>query len=53
MSVHVLLNSFSELRKGQNAKLAEHFIFFFRNQFNKFINTGACLLDSVYQMTLK
>ena len=26
---------------------------FFRNEFNKFNNTGARMLDSVYRMTLK
>ena len=43
MSVHVLLNSFSELRKGQNAKLAEHFIFFSATSLiNSLIQEHAC-----------
>ena len=33
-------------------RLAEHFIAFLQ-QFNKFINTGAPMLDSVYHMALK
>ena len=38
--------------KRQNARLAEHFIAF-RNEFNKFNNTGARMLDSIYHMTLR
>ena len=34
-------------------RLAKHFISFFHNVFNKFINTGALMLDSIYGMTLK
>ena len=35
-------------------RIAEHFIFFFAtSQFNKFNNTGARMLDSIYHMTLK
>ena len=53
MSAHVLLNLLNELRKRKNARLAEHFIFFFCNDINKFNNTGALMLDSFYHMTLK
>ena len=49
MSAHVLLN---ELEKRDTARLAENFIFF-RNGFNRFNNTGARMLDSIYYMTLK
>ena len=35
-----------------NARLAEHFISF-RNECNKFNDTGARMLDSIYRMTLK
>ena len=53
MSVNVLLNLLNELgEKRENARLAEHFIFF-RNEFNKFNNTGARMLDSINHMTLK
>ena len=30
-----------------------HILSLFRNEFNKFNNTGAQLLDSIYHMTLK
>ena len=33
-------------------RLAEHFISFFYNKFNKFNNTGARMLDSIYHMQL-
>ena len=46
MSAHVLLNLLNQLR------LAEHFLPF-RNKFNKFNNTGAQMLDSIYHMTLR
>ena len=32
-------------------RLAEHFIFF-SNKFNKFNNTGAGMLESLYHMTM-
>ena len=38
--------------KRKNARLAEHFISF-RNEFNKFNNTRARMLDSIYHMTLR
>ena len=51
MSAHVLLNLLNELgKRDKNARLAEHFIFF-RNEFNKFNNTRARMLDSFYHMT--
>ena len=42
MSAHVLLNLLNELRN-----------LVFRNKLNKFSNTGARMLDSIYHMTLK
>ena len=39
MSAHVLLNLLNELRKS--------------NEFNKFNNTRAQMLDSIYHMTLR
>ena len=39
--------------KGQSAWLAEHFISFFRNEFNKFNKIRTHMLDSIYYMTLK
>ena len=46
MSAHVLLNLVNELRKR------EHFIHF-RNEFNKFNNTEARMIDSIHHMTLR
>ena len=42
MSVHVLLNLSNELRGNDR---------FFRNEFDRFNNTGARMLDSIYHMT--
>ena len=39
-------------KKRYNARLAEHFIVFCK-EFNKFNNTIAQMLDSIYYMTLK
>ena len=45
------LNISNELEKTDiNARLSEHFIFFC-NEFNKFSNTRARMLNSVYRMT--
>ena len=44
MSPHVLLNLLNEL--GQRDKMRG-----FRNKFNKFNNTRARMLDSIYHMT--
>ena len=43
MSAHVLLNLLNELGKRD----------LFRNEFNKFNNTRARMLDSIYHMTLR
>ena len=47
MSDHVLLNLLNEFRK-RDAPLS-----LFRNEFNKFNNTGAQMLDSIYPMLSK
>ena len=48
MSAHILLNLLNELgKKRSNARLL------FRNEFNKFNNTRARMLDSIYHMTLR
>ena len=53
MSAHVLLSLLNELRKIDKMRgWREHFITF-RNDFNKFNNRGARMLDSIYHMTLK
>ena len=47
MSAHVLLNLLNELRKLDKMRC-------FRNEFDKFNNTEARMLDSIYHnMTLK
>ena len=43
MGAHVLLNVLNELVKSDN----------FSNEFNKFNNTGARMLDSIYHMSFK
>ena len=50
MSAHVLLNLLNELWKRENVRLAEHFITF-PTSLNKFNNTRARMLDSIYRMT--
>ena len=39
--------------KEIKCEACQAFYLFFRNKFNKFNNTGAWILDSIYQMTLK
>ena len=53
ISAHGLLNLLNELGESdKNARLAEH-LSLFRNEFNKFNNTGVRKLDSNFYMTLK
>ena len=51
MSVHVLLNLLNELRKRDEMRCLTGNLSFFRSEFNKFNNTGARMLDSIYHMT--
>ena len=52
MSAHVLLNLLNEFgEKRWNVRLAEHFIAF-SQRVKKFNNTGARMLDYIYQMIL-
>ena len=53
MSAHVLLNLLNELRKRDKMRGLPIILSLFHNKFNKFNNTGARMLDSIYQMTLK
>ena len=55
MSAHVLLNLLNELRKRDKMRGLPSILSLFRNEFNKFNNTRARMLDSIYQMknTLK
>ena len=51
MSAHVLLNSLNELRKGDKMRGLVSILSLFCNEFNKFNNTRARMLDSNYHMT--
>ena len=52
MSVHVLLNLLNELWKSNKMQGLPSILLLFRNSFNKFKNTEARTLDSIYHMTL-
>ena len=53
MSDHVLLNLLDQLGKSDKMQGLPSILSFFPNQFNKFNNTGAQMLDCTYHMTLK
>ena len=53
MSAHVLLNLLNELGKSDKMRGLPSILSLFRNEFNKFNNTGARTLDSIYHMTLR
>ena len=55
MSAHVLLNLLNELGKRDKMRglLKPRILSLFRNEFNKFNNTRARMLDSIYHMTLR
>ena len=53
MSAHVLLNLVNELRKRDTMPGLPSILSLFRNEFNKFNNTRAGMLDSIYHLTLK
>ena len=53
MSAHVLLNLLNELRKRDKMRGKPRILSLFRNEFNKFNNTRARMLDSIYHMTFK
>ena len=53
MSVHVLLNLLNELGKRYKMRGLPSILSLFRNEFNKFNNTRARMLDFIYQMTLR
>ena len=50
MSAHVLLNLLTEL--GKKDKGLPSVLLLFRSKLNKFNNTGAQMLNSIYHMTL-
>ena len=51
MSAHVLLNLLNELGKRDKMRGLSSILSPFRNEFNKFNNTRARMLDSFYHMT--
>ena len=53
MSARVLLNLLNELRKRDKMRGLSSILSLFRNEFNKFNNTGARIIDSIYHMALK
>ena len=50
MSVHVLLNLLNELGKRDKMRGLPSILSLFRNEFNKFNNTRARMLDSIYHI---
>ena len=53
MSADDLLNSLNELGKRVKMQGLPSILSLFRNKFNKFNNTKARLLDSIFHMTLE
>ena len=53
MSANVLLNLLNKLGKSDKIRGLQSSLLLFHNKFNKFNNTGARILDSIYRMTLK
>ena len=53
MSVHILLNLFNELGKRDKMRGLPSIVSLFLNEFNKFNNTRARMLDSIYRMALR
>ena len=53
MSAHVLLNLLNEFGKRDKMRGLSSILSLFRNEFNKFKNTGARMLDSIYHMTFR
>ena len=52
MSSHVLLNLLNESKKSDKMRGLPSILSLSRNAFNKFNNTGARMLDSIYHKTL-
>ena len=53
MSAHVKLNLLNKLRKRDKMQSLPSILSLFRIEFNKFNNTRARMLDSIYHMTLR
>ena len=52
MSAHVFLNLLNELGKSGKMRGLPSILSLFRNEFNKFNNTRARMLDYIYHMAL-
>ena len=53
MSARDLFNALNELKQRDKMRGLPSILSLFHNEFNKFNNTGARMLDSFYHMTLK
>ena len=53
MSARALLNSSKELGKRDKMRGLPNILSLFHNELNKFDNTRAGMLDSIYHMTLR
>ena len=53
MSAHALLYILNKLGKSDKIRGLPSILLLFPNELNKFNNTGARMLDSIYHMTLK
>ena len=53
MSAQVLLNLLNELGKRDKMRDLPRILSLFRNEFNKFNNTRARMLDTIYHMALR
>ena len=53
MRAHVLLNLLNKFGKSDQMRGLLSILSLFRNEFNKFNNTGSRMLDSIYHMALK
>ena len=51
MSAHVLLNLLNELKKRDKMRGLPSILSPFRKEFNKFNDTGARMLNSIYHLT--
>ena len=49
---HAMAHLFNKLRKRDKMRGLWSILSLFHNEFNKFNNTGAGMLDSIYHMTL-
>ena len=53
MSAHVLLNLFNDFGKNDEMRGLSSILSLFRNELNKFNNTGAQIFDSIYHYDIR